>query len=103
MPGVYVTGWIKRGPTGVVGTNKHCAGETVATLLADWTAGRLVVPSGTSEQLDELLAAREVRVLGLAEWGRIDAAERAAGSRAGRPRVKFVTAPDLVAAASSTG
>ena len=102
MPGVYVTGWIKRGPTGVVGTNKHCAGESVATLLADWTAGRLTAPTGTGEQLDALLATRQVQVLGLAEWGRIDAAERAAGSPAGRPRVKFVTLPDLVAAASST-
>jgi ferredoxin--NADP+ reductase len=101
MPGVYVTGWIKRGPTGVVGTNKHCAGETVATLLADWTAGRLAPPVGTSGQLDELLATRQVCVFGLAEWSRIDAAERAAGSPAGRPRVKLVTTPDLVAAASS--
>ncbi len=102
LPGVYVTGWIKRGPTGVVGTNKHCAGESVATLLADWTAGRLTAPTRSGDQLDALLAARQVQVFGLAEWGRIDAAERAAGSLAGRPRVKFVTAPDLVAAASST-
>ena len=99
MPGTYVTGWIKRGPTGVVGTNKHCAAETVDALIEDWGAGRLPTPPQLGAAVQSLLAQRGALPLDLAAWGRIDAAERAAGSRSGRPRVKFVTASDLVAAA----
>jgi ferredoxin--NADP+ reductase len=100
MPGTYVTGWIKRGPTGVVGTNKHCAGETVDALIEDWAAGRLSTPPQVGASVETLLVERGALPLDLAAWGRIDAAERAAGSRSGRPRVKFVNASDLVAAAS---
>ena len=99
MPGTYVTGWIKRGPTGVVGTNKYCAAETVDALIEDWGAGRLPTPPQLGATVQSLLAQRGALPLDLAAWGRIDAAERAAGSRSGRPRVKFVTASDLVAAA----
>jgi ferredoxin--NADP+ reductase len=99
MPGTYVTGWIKRGPTGVVGTNKHCADETVDALIEDWGAGRLSTPPHLGASVETLLAERGALPLELAAWGRIDAAERAAGTRSGRPRVKFVNAADLVAAA----
>ena len=101
MLGTYVTGWIKRGPTGVVGTNKHCAGETVDALIEDWAAGRLSTPPQLGAGVEGLLAERGVVPLNIADWGRIDAAERAAGSRSGRPRVKFVNARDLVTAARS--
>ena len=99
MPGTYVTGWIKRGPTGVVGTNKHCAAKTVDALIEDWGAGRLSTPPQLGTSVETLLAQRGALPLDLAAWGRIDAAERAAGSRSGRPRVKLVDASDLVAAA----
>jgi ferredoxin--NADP+ reductase len=102
MPGTYVTGWIKRGPTGVVGTNKHCAAETVDALIEDWAAGRLPTPPDLGASVETLLVERGAFLLDLAAWGRIDAAERAAGSRSGRPRVKFVNTSDLVAAARST-
>ncbi|MFJ4716823.1 FAD-dependent oxidoreductase [Streptomyces sp. NPDC088785] len=90
-PGVYVAGWIKRGPTGFIGTNKTCAQETVETLLGDAAAGRLTPPEqGTG-------AVRTA--LGLDAWHAIDRAERAAGEAQGRPRVKFTDTASLHGAA----
>jgi ferredoxin/flavodoxin---NADP+ reductase len=83
--GEYVAGWIKRGPTGVIGTNKSDAHETVAALLQDAPA----LPPASEpdpESLTDLLAARGVRVLSLADWLAIDAAEVALGRTRGRPR-----------------
>ncbi|AUM17760.1 ferredoxin [Rhodococcus ruber Chol-4] len=88
-PGVYVTGWIKRGPSGVIGTNKACAKETVAALLADFDAGRLARPAYGRRELDRLLGQRRPSRVGLSGWHEIDEAERAAGRAAGRPRVKL--------------
>jgi ferredoxin--NADP+ reductase len=82
----YVAGWIKRGPSGVIGTNKKDATETVEQLLADARAGNL---GGGSGDLGQLLGERGVRHVELAGWRAIDAAERAAGEPLGRPRVKL--------------
>jgi ferredoxin/flavodoxin---NADP+ reductase len=99
-PGVYCAGWIKRGPTGIIGTNKKDATETVALLLEDVAAGRLESkPDVTAAAVDELLAERGVRVVEYAGWTAIDEAERAAGEKGGRPRVKFCTWDELLAAA----
>jgi ferredoxin/flavodoxin---NADP+ reductase len=99
-PGVYVAGWIKRGPTGVIGTNKKDAAETVALLLEDVAAGRLEPrPDATAEAVDALLAERGARVVMYDGWCAIDEAERAAGDKSGRPRVKFCSWDDLLAAA----
>ena len=84
MPGVYTAGWIKRGPSGVIGTNKKDALDTVTALLDDWVAGVLRV-DGT-EELDELLPDNP----GLAGWKAIDLHERAAGREQQRPRIKVV-------------
>jgi ferredoxin/flavodoxin---NADP+ reductase len=84
----YVAGWIKRGPSGVIGTNKKDATETVELLLADARAGRLARPD-SSLVLDDLLAERGVQVVDYAGWQAIDAAEREAGEPLGRPRVKL--------------
>jgi len=89
-PGTYVTGWIKRGPNGFIGTNKTDSEETVATLLADATSGLLTAPTAEPPTVD---------ALGRDDWLRIDAAERAAGATSGRPRVKFLQ-PDSLRAAS---
>ena len=97
VPGLYCAGWIKRGPTGVIGTNKKDAAETVELVLDDARAGMLAEPSGGS--LDELLAERGVEVVGYAGWERIDAIERARGEEQGRPRVKLCTWDELLAAA----
>ncbi|MEU1953370.1 FAD-dependent oxidoreductase [Nocardia rhamnosiphila] len=58
FPGTYVTGWIKRGPTGFIGTNKSCAQETVQQLADDFNAGRLPEPAGSAEAFDGLLRGR---------------------------------------------
>jgi ferredoxin--NADP+ reductase len=98
LPGVYVAGWIKRGPTGVIGTNKKDATETVELLLEDARAGRLPARA-RSATLDDLLAERGVEVVTYVGWEAIDAGERAAGGPQGRPRVKLCTWDELLAAA----
>jgi ferredoxin--NADP+ reductase len=99
-PGVYCAGWIKRGPTGIIGTNKKDAAETVALLLEDVAAGRLErKPDATAAAVDALLAERGARVVEYAGWTSIDEAERAAGEKGGRPRVKYCTWDELLAAA----
>jgi ferredoxin/flavodoxin---NADP+ reductase len=99
-PGVYVAGWIKRGPIGVIGTNKKDATETVEHLLEDAAAGRLEPkPDATPAAVDALLAERGARVVEYEDWCAIDEAERAAGEPSGRPRVKFCSWDDLLAAA----
>ncbi|MGE5692134.1 MAG: FAD-dependent oxidoreductase [Pseudomonadota bacterium] len=95
-PGLYVAGWIKRGPSGVIGTNKKDATETVELLLEDARAGLLPRPSGGD--LLDLLVARGAEPVLYAGWKAIDAAERAAGEPRGRPRVKLCSWDDLLAA-----
>ncbi len=100
VPGAYCAGWIKRGPSGVIGTNKKCAAETVELLLEDAAAGTLPAPAAVSD-LADLLAERGVTVISYAGWQKIDAAELAAGEAQGRPRVKLTRWADLLAAASA--
>ena len=89
----YVAGWIKRGPSGVIGTNKKDATETVDCLLEDARAGRLTSPGGDLAALLEDKGARYVELDG---WRAIDAAERDAGEPLGRPRVKLRTWDELL-------
>ena len=99
-PGVYCAGWIKRGPTGVIGTNKKDAAETVELLLEDVAAGRVTPKRDTNAgAVDALLAERGVRFVEYAGWSAIDEVERAAGEKAGRPRVKLCSWDELLAAA----
>jgi ferredoxin--NADP+ reductase len=94
--GEYVAGWIKRGPTGVVGTNKHDARETVASLLADVAAGRL--RPGADDDWIETLVARGGRPVLLEDWRAIDAAEIALGAVHGRARTTIHERESLLAA-----
>src|ERR687897_618446 len=97
-PGLYAAGWIKRGPSGVIGTNKKDASETVQLLLEDARAGLL---SRSDEgSLEELLAARGVDAVLYAGWEAIDRAERAAGEPHGRPRIKLCSWESLLEAAA---
>jgi ferredoxin/flavodoxin---NADP+ reductase len=95
-PGVYVAGWIKRGPTGVIGTNKKDATETVELLIADLRDAPR--KGATAEDVDALLDERGVRRVVYAGWLAIDEAERSAGEPLGRPRVKLCTWDELLAA-----
>jgi ferredoxin--NADP+ reductase len=97
IPGLYCAGWIKRGPTGVIGTNKKDATETVELLLEDARAGRL--PTRGEGTLDDLLAERGAEVVLYAGWEAIDVEERSRGEPLGRPRVKLSTWDELLAAA----
>jgi ferredoxin--NADP+ reductase len=98
IPGVYCAGWIKRGPSGVIGTNKKDATETVELLLADDAAGRLS-RRGSASTVDALLAGRACKVVDYARWQAIDAREKGAGAPTGRPRVKLTRWPELLDAA----
>ncbi len=94
----FVTGWIKRGPTGVIGTNKSDAVETITSLLHDVSDGA-VVAHGRSGALDRLLADRDIHALDLPAWHRIDAAEIKLGASHGRPRTTLAHRSELLAAA----
>ncbi|APE37331.1 ferredoxin [Nocardia mangyaensis] len=99
VPGVYVSGWIKRGPRGVIGSNRVDAEETVEAVIADFIAGKLAAPSGDRAALQALLAQRQPDLVDRKGWKTIDQAEKTAGKAAGRPRVKFATRADLLKAA----
>ena len=102
--GTYVTGWLKRGPRGFIGTNKSCAEETVASLVEDINAGRLAAPPRSREELRLLVRRRRPEVIDLAGWRAIDAAERAAGLARGSAREKFVEGATIAdTLASSAG
>ncbi len=91
IPGCYVSGWIKRGPTGVIGTNKPDAGETVRCMLEDATRGVGLHPAQTdADAIERLLAQRGVRFITYEDWRVLDAAEISRGAEQERPRVKFI-------------
>jgi ferredoxin--NADP+ reductase len=96
--GVYAVGWIKRGPTGILGTNKRDAEETVGSLVADLRAGALNQPP-ESGGVEELLAGRE-DVVTVDGWRTIDREELAAGEAGERPRVKLAERDALLQAAT---
>ncbi|MGW4241051.1 FAD-dependent oxidoreductase [Nocardia sp. NPDC004722] len=99
VAGVYVSGWIKRGPRGVIGSNRVDSQETVDQLIADFTAGKLAAPQGNRAALEALLSERQPDQIGRDGWKAIDAAEKTAGKAGGRPRVKFTKIEDLLKAA----
>jgi ferredoxin/flavodoxin---NADP+ reductase len=94
LGGLYCAGWIKRGPSGVIGTNKKDATETVELLLEDVREGRL--PRTADGRLEDLLAERGVEPVVYGGWEAIDRHERERGAELGRPRVKLVTWEELI-------
>ena len=97
MPGLYVTGWIKRGPSGIIGTNRADSVETVASILEDLPKVK-AIPKPGAAGLRDALAAQGVRIVGYGGWQKIDAAERARGQPMGKPREKFTVVPEMIAA-----
>ncbi|PKV77082.1 FAD-dependent oxidoreductase [Streptomyces sp. TLI_146] len=99
LPSTYVTGWIRRGPIGLIGHTKGDANETVANLLDDHAHGRLRNPSAPQpEAVDAFLTQRGVRWTTWEGWHRLDAAEKALGEPQGRERVKIVEREDMLRA-----
>lgn len=96
VQGLYIAGWAKRGPSGVIGTNKPDAVETVQLLLEDRATGRLREPSG--QDIADLLDARGIAYVGYEQWKALDRMETAAGEAEGRPRVKFLDVDSMLAA-----
>lgn len=102
VPGMYVSGWIKRGPSGVIGTNKPDAAETAEAMLEDLATGRAFAPASPDpEAVLAMLAERAPGVVTWESWCRIADCEMQAGTAAGRPRVKFTTRDDLLRASKT--
>ena len=99
LPGVYVAGWIKRGPTGVIGTNKRDANETVTALLEDVPA-LPAAPERDPDAVLELLEKRGIEVVTWTGWRSIELAEAALGEAQGRDRVKIADRAELLRAAA---
>ena len=99
IAGEYVTGWIKRGPSGVIGTNKPDAAQTVALMVEDARAGRTFEPAEPQENVvADLIFARQPRCVSFADWCRLDGIEIQRGEAQGRPRVKFTSVEEMLAA-----
>ena len=102
--GLYVCGWLKRGPSGIIGTNITDARETVACVLADQAAGQLGAGAGGGASLRQLLASRGKGAASLVEWPawmRVDAEERRRGEAAGKSREKLVDVAETIRVANS--
>ena len=99
--GEYAVGWIKRGPTGIIGTNKRDAQETVDSVLADLDAGpaRPRPADPDRDSLEALIAERQPDAVSYAGWQAVDRVEREAGEPQGRPRVKLCSFEELLEAA----
>ncbi|MFC5678542.1 FAD-dependent oxidoreductase [Aeromicrobium endophyticum] len=100
MAGTYVAGWIKRGPSGFIGTNRSCAQETVDCLVADDNAGLLPAPAASAGAFRRLAAGRVTGAIDLTGWRSIDAREREDGRSEGRPRRKIVRLGAMLEAAA---
>ena len=96
LTGLYCTGWIKRGPTGVIGTNKTDSAETVALMIEDINNNNTFQPENTeSDKIEALIKERNPEYIDYEDWLKIDSEEIARGEKEGRPRVKFTKIDDI--------
>ena len=103
VPGNYVVGWIKRGPTGIIGTNKPDAIESANCFLEDLAAGRVLQPVDTREgTIIEMLEARKPAFITFEDWKVLDEIEIQRGAAIGRSRVKFTTVDEMLEALGKT-
>ncbi|ORV47510.1 ferredoxin [Mycolicibacter engbaekii] len=96
VPGAYVSGWIKRGTNGFIGSNKADSLKTIQTLASDYNAGLLTEPVAGPRAVARMVHARQPDVIDAAGWKAIDQAEIERGQAQGRPRVKFTRVPDML-------
>jgi len=97
--GVYVAGWIKRGPTGIIGTNKPDAAETVRTMLADLGTGTVLQPvTSDPAAVAKLVRERQPEFVSYEDWSRLNELETEKGKSQGRPRVKFTDVKEMLSA-----
>lgn len=97
---VYVVGWIKRGPSGIIGTNKPDSIESADALLADWRAGSLDKHVRSRADLEAMLHQRGKQFVTFGDWQRLDKLEQEAGAKSGRPRLKFTDIETMLKALS---
>ena len=102
LPGLYVTGWLKRGPTGIIGTNRADSVETVEGLLADLSQGCVGEKRG-ADATAELLESRGVRVFNYQNWSMLDTVEISRGKPKGKPREKFTRIGEMLSVSSTCG
>ncbi|MER6971433.1 FAD-dependent oxidoreductase [Nocardioides sp. NPDC000445] len=95
LPGVYVAGWVKRGPNGFIGTNKSDAEETVEQLLDDLDTDRIPAPVGDAAEISAVVRSRQPGMVDLAGWQAIDREEKRRGAESGRPRVKITDVEEM--------
>ncbi|HEX6229881.1 MAG TPA: NADP oxidoreductase, partial [Solirubrobacterales bacterium] len=99
LRGIYVSGWIKRGATGIIGTNKPDAGETVECMVADLSAGAILEPERPDPaQAEELVRKGRPAYVDWEKWLLVCEAEESRGAEADRPRVKFTSVEEILAA-----
>ena len=97
--GLYTAGWIKRGPSGVIGTNKPDAAETVANMCADLEQGLALSPGHPqAEAVDALVRERQPHAFSYADWRKLNEIEVVRGRAAGRPRIKFTRVEEMLTA-----
>ena len=96
LTGLYTSGWIKRGPSGVVGTNKPDSVETVTCMLEDLRAGSILQPGHPdAASIEQLVQERQPGYFSFADWKRLDALEVERGQAIGRPRLKFTSVEEM--------
>ena len=94
VPGLYTAGWIKRGPSGIIGTNRACAVQTVGSLMED--LDNLPADRAGTDALTQLLQERGVRSIDFSDWQKIDAGEVSRGEPKGKPREKFTRREEML-------
>ncbi|QMU56488.1 MAG: NADP oxidoreductase [Candidatus Mycalebacterium zealandia] len=95
LEGLYTTGWIKRGATGIIGTNKMDSTETVDLMLEDFAEGKTLSPSAPQDAVDKLLQKTKPDYVSYRKWSYIDGKEKTKGEKTGRPRVKYTSIEDI--------
>lgn len=99
ITGLYVTGWIKRGPTGVIGTNKTDSGETVECMMEDIKEDKILNPRNSEpKEIEKLIKKRNPKFLTYKDWLKIDEKEKERGKKTGRPRVKYTSIKEMLEA-----